>query len=115
MIRCPAGHHFSGPIECLTWDSADKPDPGTAGASSGAGRDSLQRTDGGRDGDGSAPRDFPAEPEREARRPNTAPAFYLGRPAALWVTAMRPRRRPAASRYLMEAAVGGVHSTTDSR
>jgi hypothetical protein len=39
-------------------------------------------------------RDFPAEPERKARRPNTAPAYYLGHPAGLWITAMRPRRRP---------------------
>jgi hypothetical protein len=30
MIRCPAGHHFSGPIESLTWDSNDKHDPGAA-------------------------------------------------------------------------------------
>jgi hypothetical protein len=25
-------------------------------------------------------------------RPSTAPAYYLGRPARLWITAMRPRR-----------------------
>jgi hypothetical protein len=42
-------------------------------------------------------RDFPAEPERKARRPHTAPAYYLGHPAGLWITAMRPRRRPTAS------------------
>jgi hypothetical protein len=44
-----------------------------------------------------------AEPERNVRRPNTAPAYYLGHPARLWLTAMRPRRERAASRYLMEA------------
>src|SRR6516165_9221292 len=53
MIRCPAGHYHSGPIESLTWDSTDKHDP------------------------------------------NTAPAYYLGRAARLWITATRPRpRRP---------------------
>jgi hypothetical protein len=31
-------------------------------------------------------------PGRTGRRPNTAPAFYLGRPAGLWITIMRPRR-----------------------
>lgn len=43
MIRCPAGHYFSGPIEFLTPDSTDNHDPGTAGPGSRAGRDSLQR------------------------------------------------------------------------
>ena len=59
-------------------------------------------------------RHFPAEPERRDRRPNTAPAYYLGHPAALWITAMRPRRRPTASGYLLEAAVSGGHPTRDS-
>ena len=30
MIRCPAGHWFNGPIECLTWDCRDKHDPAKA-------------------------------------------------------------------------------------
>ena len=47
-------------------------------------------------------------------RPNTAPAYYLGHPAALWITAMRPRRRRTASRHLMEAAVSSGHPTRDS-
>ena len=47
-------------------------------------------------------------------RPNTAPAYYLGRPAGLWITVMRPRRRPTASRHLMEAAVSGDNPTRDS-
>jgi hypothetical protein len=64
MIRCPAGHHFSGPIESLTWD---------------------------RDG-WLARRDFPGSPRRHARRPNSAPAYYLGRPACQWITMTRPRR-----------------------
>ena len=57
----------------------------------------------------------PAEPERNARRPNTAPAHYLGHPAALWITAMRPRRRRTASPNPMEAAVSGGNPARDSR
>ena len=77
MIRCPAGHYFSGSIESLTRDSADQHGPGTAGARS-------------RDGAGGlAPRVRPAEPEPSMSRPNTAPAYYLGRPARLWITAIR--------------------------
>ena len=115
MIRCPAGHYFSGPIEFLTSDSTDNHDPGPAGAGSRAGRDSLQGTHDGRDSRSrSALRDFPAEPERRSRRPNTAPAYYLGHPAGLWITAMRPHRRPTASRYPVEAAVSGGNPTRDS-
>jgi len=116
MISCPAGHHFNGAIESLTWDGKDNHDPGTAAVTSRSGRDSLQRCRNGRHGGGgSALRDRPAEPERKARRPNSAPAYYLGRPAALWITAMRPRRRSAATRYLVEAAVSGGSPTRDSR
>jgi hypothetical protein len=105
MIRCPAGHHFNAPIEFLAADSTDSHDPGTAGPGSRAGRDTPQRGHNGpHSSGGSALRDFPAGPERQGRRPNTAPAYYLGRPAALWITAMRPRRRPTAPRYLVETA-----------
>ena len=115
MIRCPAGHYFCGAIESLTWDGTDKHDPGTAAVASPAGRDSLQHgQDDRRGAGGSAVRDFPAKPERNARRPNTAPAYYLGHPAAVWITAMRPCRRRAAARYLMEAAVSGANPTRDS-
>jgi hypothetical protein len=104
MIRCPAGHHFSGPIEFLTQDSTGNHRPGPARLGSRAGRDSLQRGhDGPHGGSGSTLRDFPAGPQRKGRRPNTAPAYYLGRPAALWITAMHPRRRPIASHHLIEA------------
>ena len=48
----------------------------------------------------------PAGPEPEKIRPNTAPAYYLGRPARLWITVMRPRRRPTASRHATQAATG---------
>jgi hypothetical protein len=93
MIRCPAGHHFSGAIEALTWDGKDNPDPGTAAATSRARRGSVPGSHDGRDGVGGIDaRDFPAGPEPEISRPNTAPAYYLGHPARLWITVMRPRR-----------------------
>jgi hypothetical protein len=115
MVRCPAGHYFSGPIEFLTWDGTDKHDPGAAGAGSRAGRDGLQGSHDGRDGGvGSAPRDFRSEPERKVRPPSTAPAYYLGHPAGVWITAMRPRRRPTASRSSDGAAVSGGNPTRDS-
>jgi hypothetical protein len=96
MIRCPAGHHFNGAIESLTWYDTDQQDRGAAGLGSRAGRDSLRHGHDGRSGDsGSVVRVPPAEPERKVRRPNGAPAYYLGRPAALWMAAARPRRRPA--------------------
>ena len=115
MIRCPAGHCFSGAIESLTWDGKDKHDPGTAAVASPAGRDSVQGSHDGRDGtDEFAARHFPAEPERRDRRPNTAPAYYQGHPGALWITAMRPRRRPTASGYLLDAALSSGNPTRDS-
>ena len=97
-IRCPDGHYFNGPIESLTWD---KHDPGIAGPGARAGRDRLQQGDYG----GRSRRDFPTGPERKVRRPNGTPAYYLGRPAALWIAAIRSRRRPTAIPYLTEAAV----------
>ena len=59
-----------------------------------AGRDSPRR--------GHDVRDVPAAAERGARRPNNAPAYYLGRPAAVWISAMRPRlvADPAKLRHL---------------
>jgi hypothetical protein len=103
MIRCPVGHYFSGPIKSLTPDSMDQHDPGTAGAGSRAGRDSLQDSHDGR----SALQAFPGAPERNARRPNTAPAYYLGHPARLWITVMRPHRGDGASHHPMRAVTGG--------
>jgi len=69
MIRCPAGHHFSGSIESLTWDR----------------------------GGAAARRDFRGSARRQARRPNSARAYYLGRPSRLWVTIMGPRRTAGAT------------------
>ena len=115
MIRCPAGHWFNGAIESLTWDGKRNHDPGTGAATSRSARDSVRGSHDGRGGRGGyALRAFPAEPERRGRRPNTAPAYYLGRPATLWITAMRPRCRRTASRYLMEAAITGGNPTRDS-
>ena len=94
MLRCPAGHHFSGPIEFLTWDGKNNHDPGAAAATSRAGRDRIHP---GRDarhgGGGSAQRDVPAGSKREVRRPNGAPAYYLGRPASLWLSVTSRARR----------------------
>lgn len=106
MIRCPAGHYFCGAIESLTWDGKDTQDPGPAAVTSRGGRDSSPGRHEGHNGiGGSAVRNSPAEAEHRHRRPNIAPAYYLGHPAALWITVMRPRRRPAAARYPMETAV----------
>src|SRR5215469_12988388 len=108
MLRCPAGHWFNGPVEFLTWASRPKLDRGTAGAGSCARRDGLMGGHDGRDGrGGSATQAFPAEPRRDIRQPNGAPAYYLGRPARVWITAMSPRRRRTAPTRLMQALIGG--------
>jgi hypothetical protein len=108
MIRCPVGHYFCGAIESLTWDGKDKHDPGSAAVTSRAGRGNVQGSHEGRHGGGgSRSGDVPAEPERDARRPNTAPAYYLGHPAALWITAMSPRRRRTVSAHPADAVTSG--------
>lgn len=92
LITCPVGHNFTGDIESLTLAARDDNDPGTAGAGSRSGHDSGQRGHHARHaGSGPALTESPAEPERTVRRPNGAPAYYLGRPAALYIAAMRPR------------------------
>jgi hypothetical protein len=105
MTGCPAGQYLNGPIESLTRDSTGHDDPGTAGLGH----------DGHHGGGGCALREFPAQPERNTCRLNTAPGYNPGRRATLRITAMRPRRRPTASRYLTEAAVSGGSSTRNSR
>jgi hypothetical protein len=101
MIRCPAGHWFNGPVESLTWDCKNKYGPGTAAGTSTASHSGLPRTRNGRHSeDGIAPHrfpvDIPAGPEPKVSGPCTAPAYYLGRPAWLWISVMRTRRsRPA--------------------
>jgi hypothetical protein len=110
MIRYAAGHWFDGPIESLTWDSTGKHALGTAGVAASARRDSLKGGD-GRDGGGRfVVRDFPGEREQAIARPNGAPAYYLGRPACVWITAMSPRhrRKPQANAQTMKLAAGSV-------
>lgn len=93
-VRSPPGPYVSRFIESLTRDSKDKHNPGTTAGGSRAERDSVQITHNRHDGEGGAAlREFPAPPERRIRRPNTTPAYYLGRPADLWISAMRPRRK----------------------
>ncbi len=112
MIRCPAGHYFCGAIESLTWDGTDTHDPDPAGPGSRAGRDSLHRGHDGRHGGGrSRSGEVPAEPDRDVRRPNTAPAYYLGHPAGLWITAIGPRRRRTASNHPVHAVTGAWEPT----
>jgi hypothetical protein len=48
-----------------------------------------------------------AGPEPGTSRPSTAPAYYLGRPARLWITVMRPRRRRTTSGHAVQAVTGG--------
>jgi hypothetical protein len=115
MIRCPAGHYFCAAIESLTWDGKDKHAPDPAGLGSRAGRDSLQRGHDGPHGDGEPTlRDVPADPERTGRRPNTAPAYYLGHPARLWITVMRPRRSHTTSHHVLQT-ITSARDQTSSR
>ena len=115
MIRCPSGHWFNGPIECLTWDvrdehapARDEHAPASAAAASGARSAGLTAGHDGRAGRGrSLSQEFPGEPGRPRSHPNGAPAYYLGRPARQWVTAMRPRRRRTAPHRLMQAVTSG--------
>jgi hypothetical protein len=104
MIRCPVGHWFNGPIESLTWERPDQHDPGTAASAPGA-----RSADGhdGRAGTGRSVIHDPSEPGQATRRPNTAPAYYLGRPACLWITATSPRRSPTTSAHRTPAITGG--------
>ena len=97
MIRCPVGHWFNGPIEAFTWNGTQPHDPSIAGRGPGTGRDSLEHDHDGRGDCGGLPVwDQAAGPEWVVRRSNVAPAYYLGRPASLWINALRPRRpRPA--------------------
>jgi hypothetical protein len=103
MIRCPAGHWFNGPVESLTREREDRHASGSAGVASRAGQDSRQRAQDRPDSGGLASRDYPAGPPREVSRPSTAPPYYLGRPASLWITAMRPRLSRTAPHHPMAA------------
>jgi hypothetical protein len=106
-IRCPAGHWFNGPIESLIWESTDKYDPGSAAIASTAGHARLTGSHDGRAATGGSVIQHPGNPGQAIRRPNNAPAYYLGRPASLWITAMSPRRRDTASTHLIQATTCG--------
>jgi len=107
MIRCPAGHWFSGPIESLTWESSQKHAAGQAGVAPSARPDCRPGRHEGHAGGGRLAVPDPGEPEPEARRPNGAPAYYLGRPARLYIAAMRPPRRRAAADHPEQAVTDG--------
>ena len=106
-IKCPVGHWFNGPIEFPTWQSSQQQHRNTATTAFSAKRDSLT---GGHDGPDTSSkftvRAAPGEPEPQSPRLNSAPAYYLGRPAHPWITAMRPRHRRTASHHLIEAVTG---------
>jgi hypothetical protein len=108
MIRCPSGHWFNGPIECLMWNGRDQRDPADATVAYSSSAAGLTPGHDGRAGRGrSVIEEFPGQPGRPISRPNGAPAYYLGRPAREWVTVMRPRRRRTASNHLMHAVTSG--------
>jgi hypothetical protein len=96
MISCPAGHSFNGAIESLTWEGGQHA-AGQARAASSARREGRPGPREARAGGGRLAVRDPGEPEWEARRPNGAPAYYLGRAAQIYITAMCPPRRHAAS------------------
>jgi hypothetical protein len=96
MIRCPLGHQFNGPIEFLTWESKNQHRPGNAKAAPSKKRDILNgRHDGAHSEGGLASQGFRKEPEQKFFRTTGAPAYYLGRPAHVWITAMSRRRSRA--------------------
>jgi len=96
MIRCPFGHWFNGPIEFLTWESEEKHHPGKADVPSSATSHFREGLDDG--GLGGPTANSPTAGVGIIARPNTAPAYYVGRPARTWLTAMSPRcrRQPVA-------------------
>jgi hypothetical protein len=70
MIRCPSGHWFNAPVEFLTMKAGKEHNQGDSEAI--------------HVGSGNS-------------RANCAPAYYLGRPASLWISVMsRDRRRDSA-------------------
>jgi hypothetical protein len=104
MIRCLAGHRCNGPIQFLTRQGRQTRDPGAAPTTPGATRGTLTAGNDGPDGTaGFTIRVVPGEPGQESPHPNSAPAYHLGRPARLWITAIRPRRGRTASVHLIEA------------
>jgi hypothetical protein len=53
---------------------------------------------------------MPSSTQSRPTRPAGAPAYYLGRPASLWLTALRHTRPPRADRPASRATTtGGLH------
>ncbi len=53
--------------------------------------------------------DVPGQPGRHISRPNCAPAYYQGRPAALWINIMKPHhRRQRRDSATQSGPAGGV-------
>ena len=48
-----------------------------------------------------------AYPQSGSCRPNCAPAYYLGRPASLWIAATGPRRRRTQPSHLAGSVSAG--------
>jgi hypothetical protein len=107
MIRCPAGHWFNGPIEFLTWPGRHQQDPGAATVAPSARGNSRTGAHDGCGGSSGPTGVFTGKPGPESSRLNSVPAYYLGRPARLWITAMRPRRRRTPSDHLINAVTDG--------
>jgi hypothetical protein len=93
-IRCLAGHCFNGPIAFPAWERTDNHQPVTATMARYVGPTGTRD---GRSPVGVAVIDGLGGRSQQIRRLNTSPAYYLGRPASIWITAMRPRRRRTAS------------------
>jgi hypothetical protein len=55
---------------------------------------------------------MPSHAKSRSPRPNNAPAYYLGRPAAWWITASTGRRVPAMDGACQDA---GTSITKETR
>ena len=112
MIRCPSGHWFNGPIASLACPSSHPHGPASSAATPSAARASRTASTDPLDGHSRpAALDGPARPTWAASRPNGAPAYYLGRPAWLWITALTPRRSRGASPAQAPARTGAKERT----
>ena len=106
MIRCPAGRWFNGPTNCSPGKTRTStiralPEPLPAPGVTARGAVTTAVTAGGR---------F-TQPDSSQRAGNfpaqRAPAYYLGRPARLWITDMRPRRDRITPDHRTRAVTGG--------
>jgi hypothetical protein len=67
------------------------------------------------DRSGGVIRGGPAEREREIPRPNSAPAYYQGRPACFWITATSPRRKRNQDRSVRKMGAGAMSDSGPDR